>query len=37
MFFKPISCEQALSETETVVEKEEEIKDVESESSADFD
>lgn len=35
MFFKPISCEQALSETETVVEKKEEIKD--SESSADFD
>lgn len=33
MFFKPISCEQALSETETVVEKKEEIKD--SESSAD--
>lgn len=32
MFFKPISCEQALSETETVVEKKEEIKD--SESSA---
>lgn len=26
-----------MSETETVVEKEEEIKDVESESSADFD
>ena len=35
MFFKPISCEQALSETETVVEKKEEITD--SESSADFD
>lgn len=35
MFFKPISCEQALSETETVVEKKEEIKD--SKSSADFD
>ena len=33
MFFKPISCEQALSETETVVEKKEEVKD--SESSAD--
>ena len=33
MFFKPISCEQALSETETVIEKKEEIKD--SESSAD--
>ena len=33
MFFKPISCVQALSETETVVEKKEEIKD--SESSAD--
>ena len=32
MFFKPISCEQALSEAETVVEKKEEIKD--SESSA---
>ena len=37
MFFKPICFEQALSETETVVEKKEEPKDLESKVSADTD